>query len=74
MNRLKNLRLTDQVLKKNIEAIGKILNNVRKFYDGRELINLAFKRKLFPLVFGNYYEEVREESPESEESRGEDRE
>ena len=74
MNRLKNLRLTDQVLKKNIEAIGKILNNVRKFYDGRELINLAFKRKLFPFVFGNYYEEVREESPESEESRGEDRE
>ena len=36
------------------------------FYDGREMIINAFENKLFPFYSGNYYEEFKEESSESE--------
>ena len=56
--------------KDNIDTKYNLLTNALKFYDRREMIINAFKNKLFPLYSGNYYEEFKEESSESE---GEDK-
>ena len=52
--------------KNNISDKNKVLTNAQNLYDGRELIFNVFKNKLFPLYSGNYYEEFKEESSESE--------
>ena len=49
----------------NINEKAITLKNPENLYKGREVIIDAFKNKLFPLTSGNYYEEVREETPES---------
>ena len=54
----------------NINDKNNVLKNANNFYDGREMIINAFKNKLFPFYSGNYYEEFKEESSESE---GEDK-
>ena len=54
----------------NTDTKNNLLNNARNFYDGREMIINTFKNKLFPFYSGNYYEEFKEESSESE---GEDK-
>ena len=56
--------------KDNIDTKYNLLTNALKFYDRREMIINAFKNKLFQLYSGNYYEEFKEESSESE---GEDK-
>ena len=50
----------------NISDKNKVLTNAQNLYDGREMIINAFKNKLFPLYSGNYYEEFKEKSSESE--------
>ena len=50
----------------NTDTKNNLLNNARNFYEGREMIINTFKNKLFPFYSGNYYEEFKEESSESE--------
>ena len=50
----------------NINDKDNVLKNAQNLYDGREMIINAFKNKLFSLYSGNYYEEFKEESSESE--------
>ena len=50
----------------NISDKNKVLTNAQNLYDGREMIINTFKNELFPLYSGNYYEEFKEESSESE--------
>ena len=40
-----------------IEAKRKLLNNVNKFYEGREKINEGFKNGIFPFYYEEPYEE-----------------
>ena len=54
----------------NVDDKNKTLTSAQNLYDGREMIINAFKKKLFPLLSGNYYEEFEEE--ELSESEGED--
>ena len=56
--------------KDNTDIKNNLLTNAQNFYDGREMIINAFKKKLFPFYSGNFYEEFKEESSESE---GEDK-
>ena len=42
---------------KYIEAKRKLLNNVNKFYEGREKINEGFKNGIFPFYYEEPYEE-----------------
>ena len=57
-------------IKDNTDTKNNLLTNAENFYDGREIIINGFKNKLFPFYSGNYYEEFKEESSESE---GEDK-
>ena len=52
--------------KDNIDTKNNLLTNAQNFYDGREMIINVFKNTLFPFYSGNYYEEFKEESSESE--------
>ena len=56
--------------KDNTDTKNNLLTNADNFYDGREIIINTFKNKLFLFYSGNYYEEIKEESSESE---GEDK-
>ena len=51
------------------EAKNKLLNNVKKFYEGREKIIEGFKNEVFPL----YYDKDREEQMEFEEEEEEEK-
>ena len=63
IEKLKKYRLRAE---DNIDDKKNTLTSAQKFYDGREMIINVFKNKLFPLYSGNYYEEFKEESSESE--------
>ena len=50
---------------KYIEAKDKLLNNVERFYEGREKIIVGFKNKIFPFNYDEAFEEqVRYEKEE----------
>ena len=50
----------------NVNDKDNVLKNAQNLYKEREMIINTFKNKLFPLYSGNYYEEFKEESSESE--------
>ena len=68
-NKLKKIKKYRSRTDVNINYKASTLKNANKFYDGRKMIIDAFKKKLFPLASGTYYEEfkkLKEESSESE--------
>ena len=59
-NKLKEIKKYRPRTVENINNKASALKNANNLYDGREMIINAFKKKLFPLAFGNYYEEFKE--------------
>ena len=52
---------------KYVEAKNKLLNNVKKFHEGREKIIEGFKTEVFPLYYNEHHEEEEEQEKEEKE-------
>ena len=54
---------------KYVEAKNRLLNNGKKFYEGREKIIEEFKNKIFPFYYDKIYEQMKAAAKEEEERR-----
>ena len=54
---------------KYVEANNRLLNNAKKFYEGREKIIEGFKNKIFPFYYDEIYEQMKAAAKEEEERR-----
>ena len=57
-----------------VEAKNKLVNNVEKFYKGREKIIEGFKNGVFPVYYGNREDEEDEEDKQEEQEEKQEEE